>query len=155
MCLKKAQNQQPTSRATVIAFFRLPEERQIEVLPVLDKEEKYDFPDGDLITDNALEVLVNDYNAFFNSILLRLDEPIDEGINDKYKEFYQVFDNLFGLTAFIDDKFHEDICNGNIFKLSEWNQLRKLSLVIQDKFNIHSEVNYNILKNRVDYWLHP
>ncbi|MEM7712539.1 MAG: hypothetical protein AAF349_03005, partial [Cyanobacteria bacterium P01_A01_bin.68] len=76
------------SKAVIIVFFGLPEKQQIEILPVLGEEKKYDFPGGDLITDNALEILVNDYNASLNSILIRLDEPIDDGINNKATELY-------------------------------------------------------------------
>ena len=61
------------SKAVIIVFFGLPEKQQIEILPVLGKVKKYDFPDGDLITDNALEILVNDYNTSLNSILTGLD----------------------------------------------------------------------------------
>ncbi|AFY55487.1 hypothetical protein Riv7116_3006 [Rivularia sp. PCC 7116] len=42
------------SKSVIIVFFGLPEKRQVEILPMLEKEKKYDFPDGDLITDNAL-----------------------------------------------------------------------------------------------------
>ncbi|MBV6626603.1 MAG: hypothetical protein KI793_27310 [Rivularia sp. (in: Bacteria)] len=143
------------SKAVIIIFFGLPEKQQIEILPVLEKEQKYDFPDGDLITDSALEILVNDYNASLNSILLHLDEPIDDKINDKAKELFRAFDNLFSLTSFIQEKFEEDISNEIIFKLPEWNQIRELSLVIQKILQIQSEVNKNFLKSRVAYWLHP
>ena len=142
------------SKAVIIVFFGLPEKQQIEILPVLGEEKKYDFPDGDLITDNALEILVNDYNASLNSILIRLDEPIDDGINNKAKELFQAFDTSFDLTGFIDNKIAENISNESIFKLPEWSQLRELSLLIQTNFNIHSEVNKNILQNRIEYWLH-
>lgn len=41
---------------------------QIAVLPILE-ERKYDFPDGDLITSNPLEILVSGYKACLNSRL--------------------------------------------------------------------------------------
>lgn len=126
------------SKAVVITFFGLPEKQQVKILPLLNKKQKYDFPDGDLITDNALEILINDYHASLNSILIRLDEPIDGKINDEATELYQVFDSLFSLTGFIDEKFGEDISNEIIFKLPGWSQIRELSLVIQKKINIQS-----------------
>ena len=99
------------SKAVIIVFFGLPEKQQIEILAVLGKEKKYDFPDGDLITDNALEILVNDYNASLNSILIRLDEPIDDGINNKATELFQAFDTSLDLTGFIDKKIADNISN--------------------------------------------
>ena len=139
------------SKAPLIIFFGLPEQQQIEFIPELNIERKYDFPDGDLITDNALGILVNDYNASLNSILIRLDEPID----DKAKELFQSFNNLFSLTGFIDEKFGEDISNEIIFKLPEWNKLRKLSTIVRDTLNIRSEVNTNIMRSCIEYWQHP
>jgi len=142
------------SKASIIKFFGLSEKQQAELLPVLEEEKKYDFPDGDLTTDNALEILVNDYNASLNSILIRLDEPIYDGINHKVKELFQAFDTSFDLTGFIDKKITENISNESIFKLPEWSQLRELSLIVQKTLNIESEVNTNILKSYIEYWLH-
>jgi len=142
------------SKAVIIVFFGLPEKQQVEILPVLEKEKKYAFPDGDLTTDNALEILVNDYNASLNSILIRLNEPIDDGINYKAKKLFKAFDTSFDLTGFIDQKITEGISHESIFKLPEWSQLRELSSLIQTNLNIHSEINKNILKSRIEYWLH-
>ena len=139
------------SKAPLIIFFGLAEQQQIELILELKLERKYDFPDGDLITDNALEILVNDYNASLNSILIRLDEPID----DKAKELFESFNNLFSLTGFIDEKFGEDISNEIIFKLPEWNKLRSVSTIVRDTLNIRSEVNINMMRSCIEYWQHP
>ena len=136
------------SKAVIITFFALPEE-QIELIPVLE-EKKYDFPDGDLITNDALEILINDYNASLNSIMLRLDEPD----NDTMKTLFQVFEELFSVTNFLMNFYDDDIDNSTILKLPEWSKLRELSLVLQNTLNIHSEVNTDIIINCIEYWLH-
>jgi hypothetical protein len=46
-----------TQLASLVAFFSQPAQAQMAMLPVLDLQ-KYDFPDGDLITDDPLEVLL-------------------------------------------------------------------------------------------------
>ncbi|BAY83900.1 hypothetical protein NIES267_33940 [Calothrix parasitica NIES-267] len=93
-----------------------------------------------------MEILVNDYNTSLNSILIRLDEPIDDVINYKAKELFLAFDKSFDLKGFIDKQIADNMSNESILKLPEWNQLRELSLVIQRDFNIHSEVKKKILK---------
>ncbi|MGB6297458.1 MAG: hypothetical protein WBF90_14915 [Rivularia sp. (in: cyanobacteria)] len=138
------------SKATLITFFGLPKEQQIQILPVLEEEKKYDFPDGDLITDDALEVLLNDYNASLNSIILRLDEPD----NDTSQILFQVIEELFCVTNFLIDRYDDNIDNLTIFKLPEWSKLRELSSIVQKMLNIHSEVNINILRSCIEYWLH-
>ncbi|MEA5595597.1 hypothetical protein [Rivularia sp. UHCC 0363] len=139
------------SKATLIKFFALPEEQQIQIIPVLDEERKYDFPDGDLITDNALEILVNEYKASLNSILIWLDEPH----NDNIQGLFKVFEQIFEIINFIENHYNEDTDNSTIFKLPEWSKLRELSSVVQKTLNIQQAPNTNILKSYIEYRLHP
>lgn len=58
--LSEELNQQLEIAAPLIVFFGLSEQKQIAVLPVLE-ERRYDFPEGDWLTSNALEILVMGY----------------------------------------------------------------------------------------------
>jgi hypothetical protein len=69
--LSKEVNQKLEVTAPLIAFFGMPIKEQIAVLPVLE-ERLYDFPDGDWITSNALEVLVHAYNARLRSNICKV-----------------------------------------------------------------------------------
>lgn len=69
--LSEELNQQLALAAPLIAFFGQPQSEQIALLPTLEPR-KYDFPEGDLLTSNALEVLVNAYQARLNSISIQL-----------------------------------------------------------------------------------
>ena len=45
----------------LICFFALDTRQQINLIPSLNIETKFDFHDGDLVTDKALLVLANQY----------------------------------------------------------------------------------------------
>ena len=51
----------------IISFFALDAQQQIKILPSLDKQTLFNFSDGDLLTDKALLVLVNQYMDTINS----------------------------------------------------------------------------------------
>ncbi|WP_414622039.1 hypothetical protein [Calothrix sp. CCY 0018] len=82
--------------------------------------------------------------------MLRLDEPD----NDTSKTLFQVFEELFSVTNFLINYYDEDIDNSTIPKLPEWSKLRELSLVVQKTLNNHSEVNTDIIRSCIEYWLH-
>lgn len=64
--------------APAIVFFALPMSQQINMLPTLRKEQKYDFSQGDLITSNALEVLLTAYANCLNNLLNGIVVMVDE-----------------------------------------------------------------------------
>jgi len=66
----------------LLSFFSLPKEKQVDVLPILESKQKYDFPDGDFITGNSLAVLLFGYDACLNSICLRLLCLSDDGFEE-------------------------------------------------------------------------
>lgn len=151
--LSKEVNQQLEVAAPLIVFFGQPEKEQIAVLPVLE-EEKYDFPDGDLITSNAFEVLVSGYKACLNSILIWLmimqDEPDNKGIED----LVNLVEKLLEITHKIAEEHFEIIDNANSLETVDWKSLRQLSSAIQRKLEIQLVVDTKIMKNCVEYWLH-
>ncbi|MBD2018651.1 hypothetical protein H6F43_00435 [Leptolyngbya sp. FACHB-36] len=146
-------NQQLEVTAPLIAFFGTPEKEQIAILPVLE-ERKYDFPEGDLITSNALEILVNGYKACLNSILIRLMTIQDESVSKSIKDLVDLVERLLETTRKILEEHFEVIGNANSLGASEWESLRQLSLTAQRKLEIQLVVNTKTMKDCVEYWLH-
>lgn len=147
-------NQQLEATAPLIVFFGLSEKEQIAVLPVLE-ERKYDFPEGDLITSNALEVLMSGYKACLNSILIRLMIMQDESVNRNIEDLVDLVEELLEITRKIVEEHFEVIDNANIFGTAEWKSLRQLSSAVQWKLEIQLVVNTKIVEDCVEYWIHP
>lgn len=138
---------------TLVVFFWLPEQEQIVLLPVLE-ERKYNFPDGDLETVNALEVLVNGYHACLNAILKQLlivqyNQPIEDD------PVVDLVEQLWHITHPIVEEYFEEVDNVNCSEGAKWESLRQLSSTIERKLGIQVIVNSTILENCIDYWLHP
>lgn len=146
-------DQQLEVTAPLIVFFGLPEKEQIAVLPVLE-ESKYDFPEGDLITSSALEVLVSGYKACLNSILIRLTIMQDESGN-RNEDLVDLVERLLEITHKIAEEHFEVIDNADSLGSAAWKSLRQLSSIVQRKLDIQLEVNTKIMENCVEYWLHP
>lgn len=147
-------NQQLEVIAPLIVFFGLPEEEQIAILPVLE-ERKYDFPEGDSITSDALEVLVSGYKACLNSISIRLMIMQDESGNKSIEDLVDLVEKLLEITHKIEEEHFKVIDNVNSVGTVEWKSLRQLSSAVQRKLEIQLVVNTRIVKNCVEYWLHP
>lgn len=147
-------DQQLKATAPLIVFFGLPEKEQIAVLPVLE-ESKYDFPEGDLKTSSALEVLVSSYKACLNSILIRLMIMQDELGNRSVEDLVDLIERLLEITHKIVEEHFEVINNADSLKAAEWKSLRQLSSAVQQKLDIQLVINIKIMENCVEYWLHP
>lgn len=119
------------------------------------KERKYNFPDGDLVTSNALEVLVNGYKACLNSILIRLMIMQDESGNKSIEDLVNLVEKILEIIHKIAEEQFEIIDNANSLKTVEWKSLRQLSSAVQRRLETQSVVNTRIVKNCVEYWLHP
>jgi hypothetical protein len=152
--LNEEVNQQLEVAVPLIVFFGLPEKEQIAILPVL-KERKYDFPDGDLITSNALEVLVSGYKACLNSISIRLMIMQDESDNKNIEGLVDLVEKLLETTHKILEEPFEVLDDANHLGTFEWESLRQLSSTVQRKLEIQLVVNTEIVKNCVKSWLHP
>jgi hypothetical protein len=154
--------------APLVAFFAMPENEQIAVLPVLE-ERKYGFPAGDWITSNALEVLMFAYEAHLNSISIwpeTIQEMRNASDNNWIKDLahedlvdlenlVDLLDKLLSITRKIEQKYFEVIDNAGLFRTVEWKNLRQLSSSVQQKLQIQLVVNTEIVKNCVECWLHP
>jgi hypothetical protein len=142
--------------APLIVFFGWLAKEQVETLPVLEKEMKYDFPEGDLVTNNALEVLTNSYGAYHNSIHIRFISLLDESANKDIQDLESLFDLLLSTSYEIaETSFDGNIENIDILQSPEWEKLRQLSREVQHKLNIQSTVNSETLKGLVNARLHP
>lgn len=151
--LSEEVNQQLEVAAPLIVFFGLSAKEQIAVLPVLE-ERKYGFPEGDLITSNALEVLMSGYAACLNSVLIRLMIMQDESVNRSIEDLVDLVEKLLEITHRIEAEHFEVIGNAKSFGTTEWKSLRQLSSAVQRKLEIQLVVNTRIVKNCVEYWLH-
>ncbi len=140
--------------APLIVFFGLPAKEQIAVLPVL-KESTYDFPDGDLTTSSALEVLVSAYNARLNSILICLMTMQDDSGNGDIKDFVDLIERLLEITNEMIEESFEVIYNLDSLETAEWKRTRELSSAVQGKLDIQLVVSIKTVEKCVEYWLHP
>jgi hypothetical protein len=152
--LSEEVNQKLKVAAPLIIFFGMSKKEQIMVLPVLE-ERKYGFPDGDLVTSNTLEILLNGYQANLNSISIRLMSMQDESSDENIKDLADLVEQLLELINRILEEDFEVIDNANNLEDFEWVSLCQLSLAIQRKLEIEMTVNKKMIENCVEYWLHP
>lgn len=170
--LSEELNQQLALTAPLITFFGQPQSEQIALLPALEPR-KYDFPEGDLLTSNALEVLVNAYQARLNSISIRLMIMQDQagtsgsGSGDQgNRHIDALVDSLADLVDRLLDIVHaileqdwadrfEVIGTVNPLEMAEWESLRQLSFVLQQALAIPVVLNAELVQDCVDDWLHP
>jgi hypothetical protein len=138
---------------TLITFFGLSQKEQKVVIPVLHEQSKYDFPDGDLVTSNILEILINGYIACLNSILIDLMIIPDDLDNKSVQDLVDLIEQLLQITHKILDQ-HFDISNASSFGGSDWDNLRQFSLILQQSLKICLEVNTKTMRRCVEYWLH-
>lgn len=137
----------------VIAFFSLPVNQQIKVLPVLEKEQKYDFPDGDVVTSNALEVLIAAYHTGLNSFYIRLIIMLDECRNQELENLESLTETLL-TTAYTIEEHFEEIGNIESLEADMWNELQRLSQMLQQQLEIELEVDTTVLTNFIHAWIH-
>ena len=139
--------------APLIIFFGLSADQQTVILPRLEQEDKYDFLDGDLITNNALEVLINGYNKHLNFISIRFIGIANEFVNENSQAIVDLIEKLLEFTHIILEGFTEIEDDSN-FKTPKWNSIRTLSLTLQQKTGIPVGVNKYIMRKCVEYWQH-
>jgi hypothetical protein len=155
--LSEEVNQKLEVIAPLIVFFGMPEKEQMAVLPVLE-ERKYDFLDGDWITSNALNVLVFAYDILLNSIpiwLTEIQHRQDELGNKSIRDLVDLVDELRSIIYIITEEYLDVISNADIFRSVEWKSLRQFSSAVQRILGIQLVINTEIMKNCVEYWLHP
>lgn len=136
----------------IISFFSLNSQQQIELLPKLEKETKFCFSDGDLITDKTLLVLANEYQDMINAFLIRLmtfsDNPEDEHLlEDAMRTIYSWVDSQ--------NWNQDDLWNQKALLKTEWILVRKLSQFIKHYLHITSSIDTNCLEKIIFNCLHP
>ena len=137
-----------------ILFFALPVNQQIEMLPTLKNEQKYDFPDGDLLTNNALEILINAYAACLNMLVLWLMVMVDETVDQDVRNLESLIGDLLSTAQTIVEYRFEGIGNASSLNSPEWKKLRQLSEMVQQQLQIEVEVDTTFISSFMNYWLH-
>lgn len=135
-------------------FFSLPEKEQIDLLPTL-KETIYDFPDGDWITNNPLEVLIFGYQAHLNSLLIRLMILQDESKDKMIDDLVDLVEETLDMTIEISEKYFKIKSNDILVKTAEYKNICKLSSICRKKLNIEMFITKNIVQDCINYWPHP
>ena len=134
----------------IICFFALNPQEQIEILPSLEKETKFDFSDGDWITDKSLSVLVNLYMDMINCLSIRLM------ILDLEEQLIILDSTLSDIFNWIDiqEWDNEDFWKKESLWQSEWQFIRKLSRFIKQYLQIKTTVTQACLEKIITDCLH-
>jgi hypothetical protein len=154
MQLSKELHQLIDEVAPLIVFFSLSAQQQTKVLPILEKEEMYDFPDGDLWTSSALEVLAICYQTFMSAISLRLMLVLDEISDENTENLANVVDQLLNKLNKIVNWHRGNIFRDDNLDSPEWGILRQFSQVVREELHIQLEVSKTMLRNHINYRLH-
>lgn len=141
--------------APLIIFFGLPVELQLKALPVLEEQTLYDFPEGDLLANHALHVLIAHYHTYLNSILIRVSIVLDEEIDEDLDSLVQIMVDILDETDKISDLFYEDNSTVESLDSSEWDTIRPLSQVLGEKLQIDLEVNKKLMSSFLELRIHP
>ena len=139
----------------IVAFFAMPAALQVEIIPSVE-EKKYDFPDGDLISSNALEILLCIYLSMLNSISLKMlviqeEVVIEQGVQGTYG----LLTLLCELTNLIFDDYFEILLCSDRLESIEWDTLRHLSSLLQQKSGLHTTTSRRTLEEMIESWVHP
>ncbi|MBD2074746.1 hypothetical protein H6F86_12770 [Phormidium sp. FACHB-592] len=137
-----------------IVFFALPASQQIDVLPTLEKKQKYDFSQGDLLTGNPLEVLLAAYEDCLNGLLNWLMVMTDESRSQDAEIVNSLIEELLNTVHTIVDKHSEEVVHVDNLQSPEWSKLRQLSHVVQQHLQIQLEANTAAISQFIAYWLH-
>jgi hypothetical protein len=137
-----------------IVFFALPANQQIEVLPTLAKEQKYDTSQADLVTSNPLEVLIASYEACLNNLLIWLMVMLDDSEESDVENLINLVEALLSAAHKIyEDRFAE-IGNVDSLEAPEWSELRRLSQILQQQLQIKLEISTTVINSFNAFWIH-
>ena len=138
----------------IVAFFAMPAALQVEIIPSVEKK-KYDFPDGDLISSNALEILLCIYLSVLSSISLEMLVIQEEVIEQSVQGTYGLLALLCELTNLIFDDYFEILLCTDCLESIEWDTLRHLSSLLQQKSGLHTTTSRRTLEEMIESWVHP
>jgi hypothetical protein len=139
----------------LIKFFALSSSQQLEVIPHLPEITKFNFRDGDVVTDSALDILGCGYEQSLGDLTYLLEEDpkypdfifivICLAVSDIRRLIYRTCDTSIG-----DNYFEDNALESDLFSL-----IRYLSRLICSYLEIETSIsNYNLRKS-IDYYLHP
>ena len=140
--------------APIVAFFSMSAALQIDVMPTVE-EKKYDFPDGDLISNNTLEILLCIYLSMLNSISLEILVVNEEAIDQNIESIRGLITLLCKLAHLLFNDYDEVLLNADSLESIEWDTLRHLSSLFQQIVGLHTVTNRNALEEEIESWVHP
>jgi Ankyrin repeats (3 copies) len=139
----------------LINFFALPQLQQSAIMPQLTNTNKFDFRDGDVVTDSSLDVLGCGYEQLLRSLVWSIEDdlgysqPIFRDIcyaaNNICNFIYMTCENSKGDNYFEDDALSSDL----------FSAIRYLSRFIRSCFNVELSISTSDLQMSIDRYLHP
>jgi hypothetical protein len=139
----------------LIKFFALSSSQQLAVIPHLSEITKFDFRDGDVVTDSALDILGCGYEQSLGNLTYLLEEDpkytgfiftvICLAASDIRTLIYRTCDTSIG-----DNYFEDNALESDLFSL-----IRYLSRLICSYLDIEISISTYDLRKLMDYYLHP
>jgi hypothetical protein len=138
----------------LINFFALPQLQQSAIMPQLTTVAKFDFRDGDVVTDSSLDILGCGYEQLLRSLIwsiedeLKYSQPIFRSIchggHNICHLIHMTCDNSKG-----DRYFEDDALSSELFSV-----IRYLSRFIRSSLDIEHSISKSDLQMSIDYYLH-
>ena len=122
------------------------------MLPKLEKETKFYFSDGDLITDKALLVLANQYQDMINAFLRRL--MIFRNNTEKHLLLEDAMSKIYSWID-LQNFDRDDLWNQKALLKPEWILVRKLSQFVKHYLQITYNSDRDSLEQIIFDCLHP
>lgn len=138
----------------LINFFVLPQLQQSAISPQLDTVAKFDFRDGDVLTNSTLDV----FGCGYEQLLRNLEWWIENEIGYSQPIFRAISHAALNICNFIyvncensksDTYFENNALSSDLFSV-----IRYLSRFIQSHLDIKQHISTYDLKKSIDYYLH-
>ncbi len=143
------------SLSILINFFALPQLQQLAIMPQLTTVTKFDFRDGDVVTDSSLDILTCGYEQLLRNLLWSIEDelgysqPIFRSICLAARNIchflYMTCENSKGDNYFEDDALSSDL----------FSAIRYLSRLIRSCLNIERSIFTSDLQMSIGHYLHP
>jgi Ankyrin repeats (3 copies) len=139
----------------LINFFALPQLQQSAIMPQFTTVTKFDFRDGDVVTDSSLDVLGCGYEQLLRSLTwsiedeLKYSQPIFRAIchaaHNICHFIYMTCENSKGDRCFEDDALSSDL----------FSTIRYLSRFIRSSLDIERSIFTSDLQMLIGHYIHP
>ena len=124
-------------------------------MPQLTTVTKFDFRDGDVVTDSSLDVLGCGYEQLLRNLTWSIEDDL------KYFEpiFRAICHSAHNICSFIyitcensksDNYFEDDTLSSDLFSV-----IRYLSRFIRSCLDIERSISISDIQMAIDYYLHP